>query len=189
VSAANRARSGVAGRALEYRDRYNDDRQLIDAEAGVEVRDHLVLVGGIVMNLQALETVLRYFLLRLNRQDPQFPQSGDSDASETVLTNYTSLDYLIDQYNKALLEAEQKFAVSTEAVKIRDAIAHGRLLSVLRQPPYRLWKFGKPKDNRVPVEFCEELTVEWLRAKSDMIFAEKQKVLDCFNARGYKGLQ
>lgn len=158
-------------------------------EGDVEVRDHLVLVGGIVMNLQALETVLRYFLLRLYRQDPQFPQAGDNDASETALTNYVSLDYLIDQYNKALTETERQFTVNPEVVKIRDAISHGRLLAVLRQPPYRLWKFGKPKDHRVPVEFCEELTVEWLRAKSDMIFAEKEKVLVCFNVRGYKGLQ
>jgi hypothetical protein len=141
------------------------------------------------MNLQALETVLRYFLLRVSRQDPHFPKVDDADAAETALTNYTSLDFLIDQYNKELTEPEKKFNVDKTVVTIRDAIAHGRLLATLQQPPYRLWKFGKAKDKRVPIEFCEELTVEWLRAKSDMIFVEKQKVLDCFNGRGYKGLQ
>jgi hypothetical protein len=49
-------------------------------EGDVEVRDHLVLVGSIVMNLQALETVLRYFLLRVSRQDPQFPTKGCNSA-------------------------------------------------------------------------------------------------------------
>jgi hypothetical protein len=155
----------------------------------LEVRDHLVLVGSIVTNLQALETVLRYFLLQLKEQKAQFPQVDDKEANETYLTNYVSLGQLIDEFNKTLKDTEKKFMVDEQIVTIRDALAHGRLLTVLRQPPYRLWKFGQAKAGRVPVEFCEELTVEWLRAKSDAIFAEKQKVLDCFNARGYRGLQ
>jgi hypothetical protein len=155
----------------------------------VEVREHLVLVGGIIMNLQALETVLRYFLLRRSRQDPQFPKVGDADVSETYLTNYMSLGYLIDEFNKGLEENEKQFEVAKAVVDIRDALAHGRLLTVLRQPPYRLWKFGKANDHRVSVEFCEELTSEWLKAKSDMIFAEKEKVISCFKLRGYRGLQ
>jgi hypothetical protein len=155
----------------------------------VEVREHLVLVGTIFMNLQALETVLRYFLLRLRGEDPQFPQPGDSDAAETSLTNFVSLGDLIDDFNESLADTEKKFEVDRQVVTIRDALAHGRLLAILRQPPYRLWKFGRGKNGRVPVEFSEELTVDWLRGKSDMIFKEKEKVLSCFHTRGYRGLQ
>src|ERR1700749_72230 len=50
-------------------------------EVALEGKDHTHLVGCIVTNLQALETVLRYFLLRVHKQDPQFPKVGDTDAS------------------------------------------------------------------------------------------------------------
>jgi hypothetical protein len=148
-----------------------------------------VTPGGLLTNLQALETALRYFLLRRSRQDPQFPKVGDTAASETYLTNYMSLGYLIDEYNKDLGDSEKKFEVAKTVVDIRDAFAHGRLLTALKQPPYRLWKFGTASDHRVPIEFCKELTSEWLREKSDMIYTEKEKVISCFNARGYRGLQ
>ena len=157
-------------------------------EGPLEWKDHTHLVGCIVTNLQALETVLRYFLLRLHKQEPQFPQVGDTDVSVTYLTKYAFLGQLVDEYNRALQEPEKQFEVDATVINIRDALAHGRLLTS-KELPYRLWKFGRPKSGRVKVEFSEELTLEWLQSKSDMVYRQKQKVLDCFNARGYKGLQ
>jgi hypothetical protein len=61
----------------------------------------------------------------------------------------------------------------------------GRLLTD-NEFPARLWKFGLARDGRVPVEFCEELTVEWLKEKSNWIDRQRQKVVDCFKARGYR---
>ena len=55
--------------------------------------------------------------------------------------------------------------------------------------PFRLWKFGANRNGRVDIEFSEELTADWLKSMSDMIVREKQKVLDCFAARGYQGLR
>jgi hypothetical protein len=83
---------------------------------------------------------------------------------------------------------EEKFKVDREAVRVRDAFAHGRLLTT-KELPARLWKFGGSKNDHVNIEFCEELTVDWLRSKSNMIDGERQKVVDCFNARGYEGLR
>ena len=157
-------------------------------EVPLEWKDHTHQIGCIVTNLQALETVLRYFLLRLHNQEAQFPKAGDPDASVTYLTKYAFLGQLVDEYNRVLGEAEKQFEVDTTVIDIRDAIAHGRLLTS-KELPYRLWRFGRPKNGRVRVEFSEELTLEWLQSKSNMIYGEKQKVLDCFNARGYKGLQ
>jgi hypothetical protein len=151
-------------------------------------KDHTHQVGCIVTNLQALETVLRYFLLRLHKQEVQFPKVGDADASVTYLTKYAFLGQLVDEYNRSLEESERQFEVDTKVIDVRNAIAHGRLLTS-KELPYRLWRFGRPKKGRVQVEFSEELTLEWLQSKSDMIYSQKQKVLDCFNARGYKGLQ
>jgi hypothetical protein len=154
----------------------------------LEAKDHTQWVGAIVTNLQALETVLRYFLLRLYKEELQFPEIGDQEAKKTYLTRFMSLGNLIKYYNKALGEGEEKFKVDREAVRVRDAFAHGRLLTT-KELPARLWKFGGSKNDHVNIEFCEELTVDWLRSKSNMIDGERQKVVDCFNARGYEGLR
>jgi hypothetical protein len=96
---------------------------------------------------------------------------------------------LIDQFNNSLMPDEQHFKVDRQVVEIRDAIAHGRLLATEQQPPFRLWKFGRPKKGRVPVQFCEELNEQWLTATRNMIDSQRQNVVDCFIARGYKGLR
>jgi hypothetical protein len=155
----------------------------------LKAEDHTQWVGGIVTNLQALETVIRYFLLRRRKEEVQFPEVGDRDAKKTYLTRFLSLGTLIKTYNKTLHEAEKKFKVDKEVVRIRDAFAHGRLLTT-KELPARLWKFGSPtKKGRVEIEFCEELTIEWLKSTALMIDGERQKVDDCFQARGYEGLR
>ena len=153
----------------------------------MKAEEHTQWVGAIITNLQALETVMRYFLSRRHNQDPQFPKVGDKDAKKTYLTQYVSLGKRLKRYNGALSADEKKFEVSGETVHIRDAFAHGRLLTP-KELPARLWKFGHAKKGRVKIEFSEELTVEWLKGKALMIEAEKDKVLACFKARSYQGL-
>jgi hypothetical protein len=179
---AHRAGSGEAGRAQMH---YNLNNT---REVHLKAEDHTQWVGAIVTNLQALETVLRYFLLKLNKQEVEFPNVGDREAAKTYLTSFLSLDNLIKSYNKALDEAEKQFRVDKTVVSIRDAFAHGRLLTS-KELPARLWKFGSSKKKRVKIEFCEELTVEWLKGTSTMIDRERQKVVDCSLARGYQGLR
>jgi hypothetical protein len=158
-------------------------------EARVDWKDHPHLVGCIITNLQALETVLRRFLMEVNGERMEFPKPEDSDAAETQLTGYLSLNRLVGRFNEALKDSEKNFAVDEGVVRIRDAFAHGRLITY-DQFPTRLWKFGvATKDHRVPIEFCEELTVEWLTGKSNWIERQKQNVVDCFKARGYHGLR
>ena len=150
--------------------------------------DHTQWVGAIVTNLQALETCLRYFLSRLRKQDPQFPKVGDRDAKKTYMTRFLSLGKIIRKYNSALNANEAKYKVSEEVVHVRDAFAHGRLVTPTELPA-RLWKFATgSKNGRVAIEFSEELTLDWLKAKALMIGSEKDKVVECFNARGYEGL-
>jgi hypothetical protein len=154
----------------------------------MKAEEHTQGVGAIITNLQALETVLRYFLLRLHKQETQFPKAGDTDAKKTYLTRWIALDKLVKNYKAALSEEERKFEVDREVVRIRDAFAHGRLLTSA-EIPARLWKFGQSKQGRVKVEFCEELTAEWLKNTWLMIDRERQKVVDCFKGRGYEGLR
>jgi hypothetical protein len=155
----------------------------------VEVKDHTQLVGAIITNLQALETVLRYHSMGPKARDVQFPTVGAADAVENDLTSYVSLGKLVKRFNNSLKPEEQQFKVDSQVVVIRDAFAHGRLITTEEKLPFQLWKFGKPENGRVPVEFYKELTVEWLTQTRDMLLTEKQKDVDCFSARGYKGLR
>src|SRR5260370_4656561 len=138
----------------------------------MKVEEHTKNVGAIVTNLQALETVLRYFLLKVNNQVPDFPKQGSVDVTITFLTDYRSLRGLIGSYNEKLTDAERQYAVDLEAViRVRDAFAHGRLMTT-SELPATLWKFGEPMNGRVPVEFCEILTLDYLTRTWKMIDAE-----------------
>jgi hypothetical protein len=155
----------------------------------MDANEYTQLVGAIVTNLQALESVLRYFSMGNKAREVEFPKVGTADAPENALTKHDFLSTLVDQYNRSLTDEEQDFKVDRNVVAIRNAIAHGRLLATEQQPPFRLWKFGRAKNGRVPVEFCQELTEEWLTSTRNLIDSQKQKVVDCFIARGYKGLR
>jgi hypothetical protein len=157
-------------------------------EVDLKTEEHTQWVGAIVTNLQALETVLRYFLATLRNEVVEFPKPGDQTAKFSYLTRHTSPGKLIRTFNEALAEAEKKFEIDIGVVHIRDAIAHGRLVTT-EELPFRLWKFGANRNGRVDIEFSEELTADWLKSTSDVIVREKQKVLDCFAARGYQGLR
>lgn len=154
----------------------------------VKIEEHTQWVGAIVTNLQALETVLRYFLAKTRNEVVEFPKVGDKTVKLTYLTRHTSLGKLIRTFNEALAEEEKKFEVDIGVVHVRDAIAHGRLVTT-KELPFRLWKFGPRKNGQVDIEFSEELTADWLKKTSAMIDGEKQKVLDYFAARGYQELK
>jgi hypothetical protein len=149
-------------------------------------------IGAIVMNLQALETVIRFFFFRKNSEQYPFPQSGgERYVPSTSLTKYCQLRKWIRKFNSCLKQEElSKYSISEGIVEIRDAIAHGRLFAP--DPPslpYTLWKFGEPVNGRVEVKVCEVLTAEWLDNTSKLMAAEKDKVVECFKARGYRGLK
>jgi len=48
--------------------------------------EHTQGLGAIFTNLAALETVLRYFMTRVKKQKPDFPQPGDKRVKKTYLT-------------------------------------------------------------------------------------------------------
>jgi hypothetical protein len=76
-------------------------------------------------------------------------------------------------------------------VLIRDALAHGRLFVRGNdpKPPYELWKFGKANEGKMPVEFSETLTQDWLKSMWLLIDGECQKVVECSKGRGYRRLR
>jgi hypothetical protein len=79
------------------------------------------------------------------------------------------------------------FKVDRKVVDIRDAFAHGRLLSVGDIFPATLYKFGVSQNGEVPVQFQQVLTTDWLDRTKLMLRDEQLKVVNCHKARGYKG--
>jgi hypothetical protein len=157
----------------------------------MEAKDHLSGVGAIVTNLQALESTLRGFLVERFGQCAGFPKMGDKVACRNYLTEFVSLGELIKDYHRVLGEDEQKYKIDESVVLIRDALAHGRLYvrGSNPEPPFELWKFGRSVEGKMPVEFSETLTQEWLKAKWLRVEAEQQKVIECSKSRGYKLLK
>lgn len=148
-------------------------------------------IGAIVVNLQAIETTIRFFFFRKNSEEGAFPKKcGEEHVPSTSLTTYRQLRKWIRQYNSALTKDErEKYEISEDNAEIRDTIAHGRL--VAPDPPslpYTLWKFGEPVNGVVPVKFCQALTREWLDHTIKSIASDQDRVIACFRSRGYKGL-
>jgi hypothetical protein len=159
-----------------------------DPDGELRPEDHLRLVGTINLNLQALEFTLRLFLLKAHRQVLEWPKPTDTLVPENYFTNYLSLGQVIDHYHNTLTEDEaKKFTVDKAVVTVRDCLAHGRLYTPTKSFPATIWKFEKARHGKVPASNIT-LTKEWLTTTSNNIDAQRRKVFECFNARGYEGL-
>jgi hypothetical protein len=184
ASAANRARSGAAGRAhakLQIEGFRWEDK--------LKVEEHTQGVGAIITNLAALETVLRYFMSRVKNEKPEFPKAGDKRVKKSYLTRSIALQNLIQNYNGVLKATEGGYSIDKrDIVRIRNAFAHGRILTTT-EIPARLWNFIGSKKGYMEIEFDDELNAEWLKATWVRIDKDRQKVVDCFKARGYIGLR
>jgi hypothetical protein len=152
----------------------------------MDYKDHCLRVGYIHTNLAALESSLRFFLLKANRETFTSPKLEDLDATLNHMTNFASLGWLIKEYNGKLDRSESaQYMLNEESVRIRDALAHGRLVAPTKEYPLTLWKFGPVKSGRVPIEYNEVLTVEWLDQTWKMINQQNELVTACSKQRGY----
>jgi hypothetical protein len=145
--------------------------------------DHVRGVGKIVSNLEALEFVIRIFLGNRHNQKLEYPTPTTKELPETYVTNYMSLDELVKEYNAGLSQVEQ---VDVEVVKIRDALAHGRIFSQTESFPITVYKFAKPIGGKAKVDYAETLTTDWLKQKNQMIRDQMDKVVACGKSRKYK---
>ncbi len=152
----------------------------------MEGTEHVIGIGKIIGNLNSLELLLRVFLCEANGEKLEFPASSTGTVQETHLTNLMSLGDLIDAYNSTLTPPEKMFSVDRSVVKIRDAIAHGRLISLSETFPLTLHKFGKPKAGMVTIELVEVISEKWLDENRKLIRDQMDKIPQCTKERGYK---
>jgi len=58
----------------------------------MDYKDHCLRLGFIHMNLTALESSLRFFLLKANKETFTAPKPGETEAPLNHITNFASLD-------------------------------------------------------------------------------------------------
>lgn len=150
------------------------------------LEEHAIRIGYVHTNLAALESSLRFLMLKLNGETFRVPRPGDVDAPLNWMTKWISLGDLIRKYNGELTANERgQFAITQDATDIRDALAHGRIHSPELTFPWTLTKFGKQRAGRVLIDRHEQMTVEWLDNAYKLVGEHKAKVDACNKGRGF----
>lgn len=153
------------------------------------LREYEQPLGRLKGNLLGLEFVLRFFLYDA--------EAGSGLANLTTLkvgewvplnpvTDFANLRCLIQRYNRSVMPTAKELCIDEDLVRLRDALAHGRLFSTEPAGPFQLVKFSDRKGNHVKVEFSETVTVEWLEEQVQRTYDAILKVLDA-HARLRKG--
>ncbi|MBI5353022.1 MAG: hypothetical protein HZB50_10320 [Chloroflexi bacterium] len=151
-------------------------------------------IGKIVENLQSLEFALRLVLDELQgihnkgkgAQMDFMKLTVGEWVPETFFTNYDSLNQLIQKVNSEFLSHGLIERVDESLVELRDALAHGRVLALNPDGPYRMLKFSKPKDDKVQVTISIDITSDWLTKQINRTAKELQKVVRLGQALGLK---
>ena len=149
--------------------------------------EHLSGWGKVAGNLLTVEQLLRIFLCEAGNEKVEYPKPGEKEAKLTHLTNRDPLSAVITEFNSQLSKDESSYTVDNSIVDIRDAMAHGRLVSTAEYP-VTLYRFGKPVGDRVAVANADVLDVAWFDAKRTLVFAQIDKITGCSAKRGYKYL-
>jgi hypothetical protein len=138
-------------------------------------------IGRIVTNLQSLEFVLRLFLCEtVGPNDPglRYDQLAVGDrVQENPLTEYPGLESVVKRVNRHLEEHREADRIDPSLVDLRDELAHGRVMGLSLQGPWRLLKFSPPENHTVRVEEAVDLTPEWLALQIQRTYGELQKVI------------
>lgn len=152
----------------------------------MDIDEHAKRIGYLHTNLTALESSLRFFLLKVDKQKFRVPKQGDVDAPLSWMTRWVSLGDLIKRYNGELTAKEREnFLITQESVNLRDAIAHGRIHSPELKFPWTITKFGKQKEGRVLIDLHEQMTIEWLDKAYKLVGEHKNKVDACSKGRSF----
>lgn len=149
-------------------------------------------IGSIITNIQSLEFALRLFLDE-TQGHPAIASDNPSNLTELTVgewvqenyfTNYDTLNLLIRKTNVELQKRGLSERVDESLVEIRDAIAHGRVLSLHPDGPFRIIKFSKPINGKVQVAISVEMTPDWLSQQTKRTHDEILKVVRLAQSMG-----
>ena len=109
-------------------------------------------------------------------------------VQETHLTNYDSLEQLIDKYNNVVNPANSLFLLDRTVVEIRDALAHGRVMSRTSNPPLRIFKFNRPNRGNVDVVRPNNGSAVVCDTSGKFVFDQIEKVRSYGKQLGFQSL-
>lgn len=150
----------------------------------MDSQEYAALLGQVIVNLQALEYLLRAFLYA--NADPSHSPLPPGKTPESyvvgeevpvnALTDYDSLSRLISRYNRAVRASHRHLLLDPSVVELRDALAHGRVSADHPGDNPVLVKFQKPSGGRTKVAYSQKLTRGWMKAQVKLALGECKKV-------------
>ncbi len=152
----------------------------------INLEEYAYYLGRLHSSLTTFEFALRgYLYAKGNPPHNSFPfdvsfthlKIGDI-VPENALTDYSTLTQLIDRYNALMKPVYPEAIVDISIVNLRDALAHGRIITNDPTKDLVLLKFSKPikgSDSAI-VTYSQELTIEWLDQQVEHIYAEIIKI-------------
>lgn len=143
----------------------------------MDMDKHALALGKLVGNFQSLEFALRAFLLNDEVASGKviLPSANLNDMNEgdivrlNAFTSYDNLGQLIDRYNSHTKILSAGLTIDRTLVRVRDAIAHGRVSGDVPAPPFKLLKFDIPVKNKVKVTFSVLMTIEWFNEQISQV--------------------
>lgn len=145
-----------------------------------------IKLGKLKANLLSLELRIRHFLLICDLSSEKSTKYllGASkweigqELNVDSFTNYDKLGELIDKYNEKILSLGSSLEIGNKdaLIKLRDALAHGRVFAYKGAPPLYLIKFNKPKNGKTKVEFMSVMSWNWFNEQIRLTKNEYNKV-------------
>ena len=160
----------------------------------MDLDKHALALGKLVGSFQSLEFALRAFLLndevasgKIVLHSTNLNDMNEGDIVRlNAFTNYDNLGKLIDGYNSHTKILSAGLTIDRTLVRVRDAIAHGRVSGDTPGAPFKLLKFDKPEKKKVKVTFSVLMTIEWFNEQISRVNKAITKVNEA-NARLQSG--
>lgn len=145
---------------------------------------HAYHLGGLVGNLQTLEMFIRLALAQ-REGSPVRNTYGDDFRNAPVGTpiplsdfsNFHSLNRLIDAFN----ESFPLCPLDKDLIKLRDALAHGRVFKGPTEADFRIVKFSKPSKTGVVIEYRAVMDEAWFVHNKEWVASAVKTVGNTFN--------
>lgn len=147
--------------------------------------NHALHLGKLVGNLQSLEALLRFYLLKIAQKQTPPASAGPSYwrmsvgdvVPEDAFTNYDSLGALINKFNADVQSRDATLCIDSSVVSVRDLLAHGRMASDSPDPSrLKIVKFDRPTSGNVKVVAAALMDDAWFKTKNDLVFAQLEHV-------------
>jgi hypothetical protein len=124
---------------------------------------HTLNLGAVFSNLLSLDFILRVAIEWLEERRPIVGPYRECEwISRTPVTDPASLWPMLERFNELVPDPGDRLD-SARLVRLRDAVAHGRMYAPEPETPLTLVKFGLRPDSqdRIHVDTVLRMTDEW----------------------------